>query len=71
MSKAHEIPRFVHGFQPPYEFDYITKLCRKQAEVMQKLEHDHIGGIVQSEARYKNYRRLKLGGGQTYDRSRN
>jgi hypothetical protein len=67
MLKAHKNPRFVHGFQLPYEFDYVKKLCRKQAKVMQNLENDHTGGIAQN----KKYRRLKLGGGQAYDRSRN
>jgi hypothetical protein len=45
-------------------YDYITKLCRKQAEVVWNHENKHFPGIGQGEARHKIYRRLKLGGGQ-------
>jgi hypothetical protein len=44
---------------------YTTKLCRQQAEVIQNHENEHVRGIGQSEAKYKKYKRLKLGGGQT------
>jgi hypothetical protein len=57
------------AFNLPYVFDYITKLCRKQAEVMWNHENEHVRGIGQGEARHRKYKRLKLGGGQTYDRS--
>jgi hypothetical protein len=50
-------------------YDYITKLCRKQAEVIQTHENEHVHGIGQGEARHRKYKRLKLGGGQAYDRS--
>jgi hypothetical protein len=52
----------------PYMYDYITKLCRKQAEVIQNHENEHVHGTGESEARHRKYKRLKLGGGQTYDR---
>jgi hypothetical protein len=32
-------------------------------------ENEHVRGIGQGEARHRKYRRLKLGGGQAYDRS--
>jgi hypothetical protein len=57
------------AFNLPYVYDYITKLCRKQAEVIQKHENEHGRGIEQGEARHSKYKRLKLGGGQAYDRS--
>jgi hypothetical protein len=53
----------------PYAYDYITKLCRKQAEVIRNHENEHVRGIGQGEARHRTYKRLKLGDGQAYDRS--
>jgi hypothetical protein len=47
---------------------HATKLCRKQEEVIQNHESEHIRGIEQGEARHRKYKRLKLGGGQAYDR---
>jgi hypothetical protein len=47
----------------------ITKLCRKQAEVIWNHENEHVHGTGQGEARHRKYKRLKLGGGQAYDRS--
>jgi hypothetical protein len=44
-------------------------LCRKQAEVTQNQENEHVRGIGQGEARHRKYKRLKVGGGQAYDRS--
>jgi hypothetical protein len=44
-------------------------LFRQQAEVKQNHEKEHVHGIGQGEARHRKYKRLKLGGGQTYDRS--
>jgi hypothetical protein len=56
-------------FNVLYAYDYITKLCRQQTEVTQNHENEHVGGVGQSEARYRKYKRLKLGGGQVYDSS--
>jgi hypothetical protein len=53
----------------PYVYDYITKLCRQQAEVIQNHENANVGSIGQGEPRHRKYKRLKLGGGQAYDRS--
>jgi hypothetical protein len=47
-----------------YVYDYITNLCRRQTEVIQNHENEHVRGIGQGEARYRKYKRLKLGGGQ-------
>jgi hypothetical protein len=52
-----------------YIYDYMTKLCRQQAEVVQNHENEHVRGIGQGEVRHRKYARLKLGGGQAYDRS--
>jgi hypothetical protein len=48
--------------------DYITKLCRQQAEVIQNHDNENFHNIGQGEARHRKYKRLKLGGGQAYDR---
>jgi hypothetical protein len=53
----------------PYVYDYITKLCRQQAEVIQNHGSEHIRGIGQGEFRRREYKAFKLGGGQAYDRS--
>jgi hypothetical protein len=57
------------AFNLPYVYDYVTKLCRRQVEVIQNHENEHISGIEQGEARYRKYKRLKFGGGQAYDSS--
>jgi hypothetical protein len=62
--------RDIHvAFKIPYVYDFITKLCRKQAEVIQKHYNENIRNIGQGEAQHRKYKRLKLGGGQAYDRS--
>jgi hypothetical protein len=54
------------AFNLPYVYDYITKLCRKQAEVIRNHENEHVRS---GEARHRKYKRLKLGGVQAYDPS--
>jgi hypothetical protein len=55
-------------FQIPFVYDFITKLCKHQAKVIQHHEHIHVRNIGQGEARHRKYKTLKLGGGQAYDR---
>jgi hypothetical protein len=55
------------AFQIPYVYDYITKSCRQQAEVIQNRENENVRYIGQGKARYRKYKRLKLGGGHLYD----
>jgi hypothetical protein len=57
------------SFNLPYVYDYITKLYRQQAEVIQNHENGHVPGIGQGEIRHRKYKRHKLGGGQAYDLS--
>jgi hypothetical protein len=57
------------AFSIPYIYDYIKKLYRQQAEIIQNHENVNVGNIGQGEARHRKYKRLKLGGGQAYDRS--
>jgi hypothetical protein len=56
-------------FSLPYIYDYVTKLCEQQAEVIQKHENEHVRSIGHGEAGHRKYKRLKLGGGLAYDRS--
>jgi hypothetical protein len=55
------------NFNLPYVYNYITKSCRQQAEVIQNHENEHVHGIGQGKARHTKYSRLNLGGGQSYD----
>jgi hypothetical protein len=48
-------------------YDYITELCRQQAEVILNHKNEDVGGIRKGEARYKKYKRLKLRNIQAYD----
>jgi hypothetical protein len=57
------------AFNLPYVYDYITKLCRKQAEVIRNHDNEHVRSIGQGEARQRKYKRLKFGAGQAYGRS--
>jgi hypothetical protein len=57
------------AFNLPYVYDYITKLCRQQTEVIQNYENVSVCNIGQGKARHRKYKRLELGGGQAYDRS--
>jgi hypothetical protein len=53
----------------PYVYDYITKLCRQQTEVIQNHDNKNLRNIGQGGARHRKYKRLKPGGGHAYDRS--
>jgi hypothetical protein len=57
------------AFHIPYVYDYITKSCKQQAEVIQNHENENVLYIGQGEARHRKCKRLKLGGDHVYDRS--
>jgi hypothetical protein len=57
------------AFKIPYVYDYITKVCRRQAEVILNHENPNERAIGQGEPRHRKYKRLKLSGGQAYERS--
>jgi hypothetical protein len=59
------------AFKILYLYEYITKLSRTQAEAILNDVNRHIHDTGQGEARHGKYKRLKLGGGQAYDRSAN
>jgi hypothetical protein len=52
-----------------YAYDYITKLCRQHAEVIENHENEHVCSIRQDATRLSTYKSLKLGGDQAYDHS--
>jgi hypothetical protein len=63
----HTSVRDLHkAFHIPYVYDYITKSCRQQAEVIQNHENENVRYIGHGEARQRKYKRLKLGGGHVY-----
>jgi hypothetical protein len=47
-------------FNLPYVYDYITKLCRQKAEIIQNHENEHIGGIGQGKPDIEIVRGLNL-----------
>jgi hypothetical protein len=57
------------AFKIPYVYDFITKLCGTQAEVILNHVNPKVHGIGQGEARHRKYKRLKLGSSQAYDHS--
>jgi hypothetical protein len=45
--------RYIHaGFQIPYVYDFITKICRKQAEVIQNRDNETVRRIGSAEAQH-------------------
>jgi hypothetical protein len=58
-------------FEIPFVYDYITKLCRTQAEVILSHVNPNACGIGQGKARHRKYKKLELGGGQAYNRLTN
>jgi hypothetical protein len=59
------------AFKIPYGYNNVTKLCRRQAEVNLNHINLNIRGIGKGEVMHRKYKRVKLGGGQAYDRSAN
>jgi hypothetical protein len=50
--------------QISFVYDYITKLCRQQAEIIQNHKNENVRKIGQSERRHRKYTGPKHGGGQ-------
>jgi hypothetical protein len=69
FSRRTSVRDLHMAFKLPYTYDYITELCRQQAEVIQNHENANVRNIGQGEARCRKYERLEVGGGQAYDRS--
>jgi hypothetical protein len=67
MTWRHHIERTVAkslctyvAFKIPNVYDYITKLCRMQAELILNHVNLNVCGIGQGEARHRKYKRLYL-----------
>jgi hypothetical protein len=46
------------AFHLPHVYDYMTKLCRQQAEVTLNHDNENVGGTEQGEAGIENIRGL-------------
>jgi hypothetical protein len=57
------------AFKISHVYNFITELCRQQAEVTQNHVNLNVRNVEQGEAPHRKYQRLKLGGGQAYDSS--
>jgi hypothetical protein len=57
------------AFQILYVYDYVTKLCRRQAEIVHNHENENVRNIGHGETPHRKHKRLKLSGGHLYDRS--
>jgi hypothetical protein len=62
--------RALHlAFQIPYLYDYITKTCRKEAEVIQNHDNMNAQNTGRSEVQHRKYKGLELDDCQAYDLS--
>jgi hypothetical protein len=57
------------AFTVPYVYECITKICRKQAEVIQNHDTENVRNTGKTEAQHRKHKRPKLGGGQASDHS--
>jgi hypothetical protein len=55
------------AFQVPYVYDYITKLRRRQAEIIHNHENENVCNSEQGKTPHRKYKRLELGSGHVYD----
>jgi hypothetical protein len=67
FPKCTSVRDIYKAFHIPYIYDYITKSCRQQAEVIQNHENENVCYTGQGEAQHRKYKRLKLGGGHVYN----
>jgi hypothetical protein len=67
FPKCTSVHKLHVAFQVLYIYDYITKLCRQQADVIQNHENSSVCDIRKGKAQHRKYKRLKLGGGQACD----
>jgi hypothetical protein len=64
FSKEHTDSRYARSFTIPYV--YVTKLCRRQSEIIHNHENENVRNIGQGETPHRKYMRLKLDGGHLY-----
>jgi hypothetical protein len=70
FCEAHTVRDLHVAFKILDVLDFITKLCRQEAEVIQNHHHcTHVRNTGQGEAQHGRYKRLILCGGQAFERS--
>jgi hypothetical protein len=53
--------RYMHTeIQIPYVYDFITKICRKQAEVIQNHDNENVHRIGSGEAKHRKHKDSNL-----------
>jgi hypothetical protein len=63
LDRRTQVCEMHVAFKIPYVYDYITKLCKTQAEVIVNHRNPIVHGIGQEEAMHRKYKMLKLVGG--------
>jgi hypothetical protein len=56
FSRRTPVREVQMAFQVPYIYDYITELCRQQAEVIQNHKNEYVCDTGKGKARYRKYR---------------
>jgi hypothetical protein len=69
FSKVHIGPRLAQGFQHSVYIRLYNRIVQATNRSHKNHENEHVRGTGQGEARYRQYKRLKLGGGHAYDNS--
>jgi hypothetical protein len=69
LDRGTHVHHLHMAFKIPYVIDYITKLCRTQAQIILNHVNPNAHGIGQGEARHMKYKRLKLGTSQACNSS--
>jgi hypothetical protein len=64
--EVHIRPRYACGF---FKFHTLTTTQQNYAEIIYAHENENVRNIGQGETPHRKQKRLKLGGGQLYDRS--
>jgi hypothetical protein len=57
------------AFQILHVYDFITKLCRRQAQIIHNHKNENVCNIGQDKTPHREHKKLKLGGGHLYDSS--
>jgi hypothetical protein len=69
LERRTPVRELHKAFNIQYIHDYVTKLCRQQARVIENHKNANVRHTGQGEDPHRKHKRLKLGGGQAYNRS--
>jgi hypothetical protein len=58
FPRRTQVQELHKSFNIPTIYDYITKLCKQQAEVIQNHENANVRNIGQGEAQHRKHKRL-------------